>query len=305
MLTTNEVKAVLETALLSTQRPLGLNELRRLFDESIGGDTVRRLLEELRESWTDRGVELVTLSTGWRFQTRPQMQVYLDRLNPEKPPRYSRAVMETLAIIAYRQPVTRGDIEDIRGVAVSPNVIKVLEDRGWIDAVGHRESPGRPALYGTTRTFLDDIGLRSLQELPPLEEIARSLEVSLPPPGESAQAATAAPAATDGGENATGTAGADPSGPSDTGPASAEVLELPAPDRHEANDGDFGGGAGVGTAAEGPPPTTDAIDAGGSTGTASGTATDDDGTGVGADWDDAATPSAPPPFAFPRSTGDG
>ncbi len=182
MLTTNEVKAVLETALLATQHPIGIGELRRLFNDEIGADTVRRLLDELRETWKDRGVELIMLSTGWRFQTKPQMQAYLDRLGPEKAPKYSRAVLETLAIIAYRQPVTRGDIEDIRGVAVSPNVIKSLEDRGWIDMVGHRETPGRPALYGTTRTFLDDLGLRSLQELPPLEEIARSIEIKLPPP---------------------------------------------------------------------------------------------------------------------------
>ncbi|MFM9881467.1 MAG: SMC-Scp complex subunit ScpB [Burkholderiales bacterium] len=182
MLTTNEVKTVLETALLATQRPIGIGELRRLFNDEIGADTVRRLLEELRAAWKDRGVELITLATGWRFQTKPQMQAYLDRLSPEKAPKYSRAVLETLAIIAYRQPVTRGDIEDIRGVAVSPNVIKSLEDRGWIDMVGQRETPGRPALYGTTRTFLDDLGLRSLQELPPLEEIARNLEIKLPPP---------------------------------------------------------------------------------------------------------------------------
>ncbi len=182
MLTPNELKWVLETALLSTQRPMAIGELRRLFNDEVGADTLRRLLDELREAWSDRGVELIVLSTGWRFQTRPEMQVYLDRLSPEKPPKYSRAVLETLAIIAYRQPVTRGDIEDIRGVAVSPGVIKALEDRGWIDVVGHRESPGRPALYGTTRTFLDDLGMRSLQELPPLEEIAGNLETNLPPP---------------------------------------------------------------------------------------------------------------------------
>ena len=182
MLTTNEMKTVVETALLATQRPIGIAELRRLFNDEVGADTLRRWLDELREAWHDRGVELIVLSSGWRFQTKPQMQTYLDRLSPEKPPKYSRAVLETLAIIAYRQPVTRGDIEDIRGVAVSPNVVKALEDRGWIDVVGHRESPGRPALYGTTRTFLDDLGMRGLQELPPLEEIARSLEVNLPPP---------------------------------------------------------------------------------------------------------------------------
>ncbi len=169
---------MLEAALLASQSPLPVAELRKMFDEEIGADTVRRLLEELRESWHDRGVELVSLASGWRFQTRPAFQKYLERINPEKPPRYSRAVLETLAIIAYRQPVTRGDIEDIRGVVVSTEVIKRLEDRGWIDVVGYRDVPGRPALYSTTRSFLDDLGLRSLQELPPLEEIARTLEIS-------------------------------------------------------------------------------------------------------------------------------
>jgi segregation and condensation protein B len=173
---------VLETALLAASAPLSIPELRRLFDDDVGADTVRRLLDELREAWTGRGVELVNLASGWRFQTRPEYQRYLERVNPEKPPKYSRAVMETLAIIAYRQPVTRGDIEDIRGVAVSPNVIKSLEARGWIDVVGHRDAPGRPALYATTRAFLDDLGLRSLQELPPLEEISPSLDLGLAPP---------------------------------------------------------------------------------------------------------------------------
>ncbi|HKY01989.1 MAG TPA: SMC-Scp complex subunit ScpB [Burkholderiales bacterium] len=171
-----EVKTVLEAALLSSQEPMSIGNLRRLFDEEIGADTIRRLLDELREQWADRGVELVNLATGWRFQTRPGVQRYLERVNGEKAPRYSRAVLETLAIIAYRQPVTRGDIEDIRGVTVSPNVIKTLEARGWIDVVGHRDAPGKPALYATTKAFLDDLGLRSLQELPPLEEISQSLE---------------------------------------------------------------------------------------------------------------------------------
>jgi segregation and condensation protein B len=182
LLSPAEVKAVLETALLAASAPLSIPELRRLFDDDVGADTVRRLLDELREAWTGRGVELVNLASGWRFQTRPEYQRYLERVNPEKPPKYSRAVMETLAIIAYRQPVTRGDIEDIRGVAVSPNVIKSLEARGWIDVVGHRDAPGRPALYATTRAFLDDLGLRSLQELPPLEEISPSLDLGLAPP---------------------------------------------------------------------------------------------------------------------------
>jgi segregation and condensation protein B len=176
MLSPQDVKVVLEAALLASPEPLGIGELRKLFDEDVGADTIRRLLDEIRESWKDRGVELVNLATGWRFQTRASVQTHLERMNPEKPPRYSRAVMETLSIIAYRQPVTRGDIEDIRGVAVSPNVIKTLEARGWIDVVGHRDAPGRPALYATTKAFLDDLGLRSLQELPPLEEISKSLD---------------------------------------------------------------------------------------------------------------------------------
>jgi segregation and condensation protein B len=198
MLNPNEAKTVLETALLAAQGPLTLAELRRLFEEEIGADTLRRLLDELREAWQDRGVELVNLASGWRFQTRPEFQQYLDRLEHDKPPRYSRAVMETLAIIAYRQPVTRGDIEDIRGVTVSTNVIKSLEARGWIDTVGYREVPGRPALYATTKSFLDDLGLRSLQELPPLEQISSTLDLA--PQTQlseepSAAAETAAPAA--------------------------------------------------------------------------------------------------------------
>lgn len=172
-----EAKRIIEAALLSSQEPLSLAELKRLFEDEIGPDTLRRLLDELREDWSGRAVELVNLASGWRFQTRPEFQPFAERLNPDKPPRYSRAVMETLAIIAYRQPVTRGDVEDIRGVAVSAQIIQTLESRGWIDVVGHRDTPGRPALYATTRAFLDDLGLRSLQELPPLEEIARTLQL--------------------------------------------------------------------------------------------------------------------------------
>jgi len=178
MLTPSEIKVVLETALLSAQEPLPIPELRRMFDEEIDGGLLRRLLEELREDWRARGVELVVTASGWRFQTRSAFQTYLERIHPEKPPRYSRAVLETLAIIAYRQPVTRGDIEDIRGVTVSTEVIKRLEERGWIDVIGHKEVPGRPALFATTKTFLDDLGLRSLQELPPLEEIAKTLDLT-------------------------------------------------------------------------------------------------------------------------------
>ena len=179
----SEVKVVLEAALLTSPAPLSIGQLRRMFEEEIGADTIRRLLDELREDWKERAVELVNLASGWRFQTKPAVNQYVDRLNPEKLPRYSRAVMETLAIIAYRQPVTRGDVEDVRGVTVSTEVIKKLEERGWIDVVGQRDVPGRPALYATTRTFLDDLGLRTLQELPPLEEIAQTLEfASVPTP---------------------------------------------------------------------------------------------------------------------------
>ena len=166
---TTEAKRVLETALICATSPLPLADLKALFDDEVGADTLRRLLEELAEEWQGRGVELVTLASGWRFQSRPEMRAYLDRLHPEKPPRYSRAAMETLAIVAYRQPVTRGDIEDIRGVTVSSQIVKQLEERGWIDAIGYREAPGRPALYATTRQFLDDLGLASLDQLPPLE----------------------------------------------------------------------------------------------------------------------------------------
>ena len=166
---TSEAKRILETALICATAPLPLREMRALFDEQLGADTVRSLLDQLVLDWHERGVELVALSTGWRMQSRPEMRVYLDRLHPEKPPRYSRAAMETLAIVAYRQPVTRGDIEDIRGVTVSAQIVKQLEDRGWIDAIGYRDAPGRPALFATTRQFLDDLGLASLDQLPPIE----------------------------------------------------------------------------------------------------------------------------------------
>ena len=173
----DDFKRVLETALLVAAEPLPLSELKKLFDQEFDDDTWRTLLDDLRRDWSERGVELVQLASGWRFQTRPEYQSYIDRLKNDKPPKYSRAVMETLAIIAYRQPVTRGDIEDIRGVAVSPNILKTLEGRAWIDAVGHRDAPGRPALYATTRRFLDELGLRSLTELPPLTEIERVMDL--------------------------------------------------------------------------------------------------------------------------------
>ena len=166
---TPEAKRVLETALVCASAPLPLHDMLALFEGEVGLDTLRRLLDELVQDWQGRGVELVTLASGWRFQSRPEMRIYLDRLNPEKPPRYSRAAMETLAIVAYRQPVTRGDIEDIRGVTVSSPIVKQLEDRGWIEAIGYREAPGRPALYATTRQFLDDLSLASLEQLPEID----------------------------------------------------------------------------------------------------------------------------------------
>ena len=176
-----EAKRILEAALLASPEPVSLADLKRLFDDQVSVDTLKNLLAELREDWNGRAVALVSLASGWRFQTLPEFRPFAEKLQPEKPPRYSRAVMETLAIIAYRQPVTRGDIEDIRGVVVSTQIIQTLENRGWIDVVGHRETPGRPALYATTRTFLDDLGLRSLQELPPLEEIAKTLQIEPAP----------------------------------------------------------------------------------------------------------------------------
>jgi segregation and condensation protein B len=174
-----EAKKVLETALLCATEPLSISQLRKLYvseddePESVGADTIKLLIEELRQDWADKGVEVVCVSTGWRFQSRPEMRIYLDRLNPEKPPKYSRATLETLAIIAYRQPVTRGDIEEIRGVTVNSQIIKTLEDRGWIESIGHRDVPGRPALFATTRQFLDDLGLSSLEQLPPLQPVGR------------------------------------------------------------------------------------------------------------------------------------
>lgn len=168
-----DVKRVLETVLLAHSRPLTTAELRKVFQDELHPDFLRKALDELKQDWEGRGVELTLVADGWRFQTRPEYQIYLDRLNPEKPPRYSRATLETLAIIAYRQPVTRGDIEEIRGVAVSSQIMRTLEERGWIETVGHRDVPGRPALYATTKRFLGDLNLRALSELPPLPEVAR------------------------------------------------------------------------------------------------------------------------------------
>jgi len=186
---TVEAKKVLETALICSQQPLALRDLRALFDEAVGADTIKFLLEELQADWAQRGVQLVQVASGWRFQSRPEMRIWLDRLVPEKPARYSRATLETLAIIAPRQPVTRGDIEDIRGVVVGSLIIKQLEDRGWIEVIGHRETVGRPALFATTRQFLDDLGLQSIADLPQLQAGAADMLE-----GDERQAALALPA---------------------------------------------------------------------------------------------------------------
>jgi len=185
----NEIRNVLEAALLVAGEPLTPSELSKLFDPPLEQDVVRKLLDDIRSAWSGRVVELTQVASGWRFRAKPDLQPYLDRLAPEKPPRYSRAVMETLAIIAYRQPVTRGDIESIRGVSVSTYVIKALEDRQWIEVVGHRETPGRPALYATTKQFLDDLNLLSLSELPPLAQLDTSPLLELPDaPSKAAEA---------------------------------------------------------------------------------------------------------------------
>src|SRR5688572_16769643 len=177
------IKKVLEAALLTGQEPLPVAELRKLFDEEVSSDVVRRALHELRGDWEGRSVELTQVASGWRFRARPEYQRFIDRLNPQKPPRYSRAVLETLAIIAYRQPVTRGDIEEIRGVVVSANIVRALEARGWVEVVGHKEVPGRPELLATTKAFLDDLNVASLAELPPLDDLGSLVEKApdLPP----------------------------------------------------------------------------------------------------------------------------
>ena len=185
---TAQAKRVLETALLCSTQPVTVREMRVLFEDALGADTLKVLLEELQLDWAERGLELVSVATGWRFQSRPELRMYLDRLNPEKPPKYTRAVMETLAIIAYRQPVTRGDMEDIRGVTINTQILKQLEDRGWVEVIGHRESVGRPGLYATTRQFLDDLGLSSLDQLPLLSSVE----------GQAAVLATLNPADEDG-----------------------------------------------------------------------------------------------------------
>ncbi len=220
---TVDAKRVLETALICAPQPLPLRELRALFDDVLGADTLKALLQELQHEWAQRGVELVQVASGWRFQSRPEMRVYLDRLHPEKPPRYSRATLETLAIIAYRQPVTRGDIEDIRGVTVNSLTIKQLEDRGWVEVIGHRETVGRPALLATTRQFLDDLGLASLDQLPMLEDPAAQARLLQDLQGDDllAQADVPLPIPDD----AEPQPSAHPDTPTDDAPAAARLTE--------------------------------------------------------------------------------
>ncbi len=208
-----EAKRALEAVLMAASEPIAVNELKRIFDGEISGDTVRNLLEELRGEWAGRSVELAVVASGYRFRVKPEFQQYLDKLSSEKPPRYSRAVLETLAIIAYKQPVTRGDIEDIRGVQVSPHILKTLQDRGWIDEIGHKEVVGRPALFATTRHFLDDLNLRSLEELPPLHELQATLDMTQA--GAALSAGAALPL--------TGVAGADVGAEMDAEPMVPEV----------------------------------------------------------------------------------
>jgi segregation and condensation protein B len=231
------VKYVLETALLVSSEPMSLNELKKLFEEKLDNDTLRKVLEEIRGDWEGKGVELVSVASGWRFRSRPEAQKFLDRLNPEKPPRYSRAVLETLAIIAYKQPVTRGDIEEIRGVTVSPGILKALEARGWIDVIGHREVPGRPEIFATTKAFLDDLNLRSLEELPPLSELGSLVEppaatINLDAAFEPLPAASIGEGLVDGedAEAADGAAAA-PAAVSDVAP-DADAGAAPAPQLH-------------------------------------------------------------------------
>jgi len=220
-----EAKAVLEAALLVAGEPVPPAQLAKLFEPALSLDTVRALLDDLAREWSTRKVELVQVASGWRFQGRREIQHHLDRLAPEKPPRYSRAVMETLAIIAYQQPVTRGDIEAIRGVAVSTNVVKTLEDRQWIEAVGHRETPGRPALYATTKTFLDDLGLTSLAELPPLADLDSSHLLEIPDaPTKAAEAPHALASPILGSEPATD-ASAEPGAAADSGERAASEAQ--------------------------------------------------------------------------------
>lgn len=226
ILETPDATRILEAALLCSHQPMSLREMRQLFDDTVSADGVLALLGGIREQWAGRGVELVEVGSGWRFQTRPDVQAHLDRLHPEKPPKYSRATLETLAIVAYKQPVTRGDIEDIRGVTVSSHIVKQLEDRGWVEVIGHRDAPGRPALFATTRQFLDDMGLSSLSQLPTLDGLPVGQALL---PGLDAQE----PVAVAAGESVAEPV-SEPFAQADAAPEALEALE--APQAPEASD---------------------------------------------------------------------
>jgi len=226
MTNTDQVLRILETALLCGQQPLNIRDIQTLYQDTLSEPDIRVMLAELSTSWEGKGVELVEVATGWRFQSRVEMREFLDRLHPEKPPRYTRATLETLAIIAYRQPVTRGDMEDIRGVTINSLLLKQLEDRGWVEVIGHREAPGRPALFATTKQFLDDLGLSSLGDLPPLEamgqanaEMLADAVAGVNGAGELLLAAPDAPASATESDDVAGLA-----------PADAQTLLLPAVD---------------------------------------------------------------------------
>jgi len=226
MTNTDQVLRILETALLCGQQPLTIRDIQTLYQDTLSEPDIRAMLAELSTSWEGKGVELVEVATGWRFQSRVEMREFLDRLHPEKPPRYTRATLETLAIIAYRQPVTRGDMEDIRGVTINSLLLKQLEDRGWVEVIGHREAPGRPALFATTKQFLDDLGLTSLGDLPPLEamgqanaEMLADAVAGVNGAGELLLAAPDAPASATEADDVAGLA-----------PADAQTLLLPAVD---------------------------------------------------------------------------
>jgi segregation and condensation protein B len=238
---TAQAKRVLETALLTAGQPLSLRDLRVLFDDALGADTLRLMLQDLELEWAGKGLELTRVASGWRFQSRPELRVYLDRLHPEKPPKYTRAVLETLAIIAYRQPVTRGDMEDIRGVTIGSQIIKQLEDRGWVEVIGHRETVGRPSLFATTRQFLDDLGLASLDQLPSQaslsleEDLTESVELTLADQPSAAAPADVAPSAL---KNDSGSdLDSDLSNPSSSDPLVAPSSDADLPDAASANPG--------------------------------------------------------------------
>ena len=240
-----DAKRILETALICANQPVQVRDLRVLFDDQVGADTLKSLLQELQDDWAQRGAELVQVASGWRFQSRPEMREFLDRLHPEKPPKYTRATMETLAIIAYRQPVTRGDMEDIRGVTINSVLLKQLEDRGWVEVIGHRETVGRPGLYATTRQFLDDLGLESLDQLPMLESPSEEAASMFEALAGGLEGEGAAPAVAPGVAEPVGDTGESPGASLiDLVEVSDSAVAVQAAEAPQAVDGDFAQAAG-------------------------------------------------------------